>query len=529
MPKKKLVTLQQITADRPTEDNGRKYIPVLCCSCLVGFLFLVGGGISFYIAYVNADFTSWEPAVCVLQRVELMTTETSWDPLSILDTRRQKIPTTWGFGVIAVVEVSTNQTNRYFIGGGNDCGVFTYSDHCNCALDSLTNESSCYRTRLGGMNWTDCPVDPWCDISQAVVGPCVGQLTDGFNIDGCSAPQQEYGSATGETMVACSNHADIVQNLTKPSRRHYFDCWAAPEDVVPPYIGRIPWTDRGLYLERGKWMGVRFTSPENDDCYLKHQTDTDAYVMLGIAVLAMPIPCCCIFLILNGVCQKKVVPEKEKEKEKGKKTRRVQCCGSSNKSGKKDMQKEDEESLQTKLNRLREAGRTVSRRDDHVREDSEDHIGTNLSTLERGTSSTSSTEEEDVPTTAGPFASSSEWETTDDDDDDDDDNSGGDSGNDCKKLNYDGVKRGTEYIFQEENECTTATDSASNRTENRVEQEQQEKKKRKKKKSIKKKSKKKSNNVKKKKERKKPASDYIQNVPEVRKMTIGSFYDHRTM
>ena len=159
---------------KPTKNIGpQSWLLILCTCCTLGLLLGSIGAILYSLAVDNSDLSSWETATCELERMEYMTTETSWDPLLLMDTQRTGIPTSWGLGIYAIVRVSTKLTGRKFTSGGNDCGIFTYSDGCEC------RNSTCYGSRLGDIRWDECPSDPWCDVTKVVKGPCVNNSTEG--------------------------------------------------------------------------------------------------------------------------------------------------------------------------------------------------------------------------------------------------------------------------------------------------------------------------------------------------------------
>jgi len=157
---------------KPTKSLGpQSWLLILCTCCTFGLGCGAAGGIIYSLALSNSDLSSWEAATCELERVDYMTTETSWDPFFLMDTERTGISTSWGVGIYVVVMVSTNVTGRKFTSGGNNCGVFTYSDGCEC------RNNTCYNSRLGDIRWDECPNDPWCDVTKVVKGPCVDNAT----------------------------------------------------------------------------------------------------------------------------------------------------------------------------------------------------------------------------------------------------------------------------------------------------------------------------------------------------------------
>ena len=514
MPK---ALLTRHTQTKPNPNKNEKYVFPLICWCCVSFLFLVAASIQLYLYFQRIDFSLWEPSTCILERVEVMTTETVWDPFDLIDTRKNKVPTKWGYGVVAIVSVTTNDGLRSFTGGGNDCGVFTYTDRCSCSIGGEKNQSTCYQTRLGGMNWTDCPSDPWCDVQKAIPGPCVGQLKDGHNINGCTVAQKENGKYTGKTITACSNHQDAVTNRTyKESVKIPFDCWVAPKDTVPPYKGRLSWTDRSLYKVRGQWIGVRFTSPQ-EECKLSNQDELQLYFMLGLG-LTMPFVCFAMFLIYNSIwvcccccC----------------------CCMKSKKVKVKDCEEIDQEEMnevQMKLQNIRGVGGGKLGGSGKFGGDSK------LNTLEKGDSTKSLRPAATARTgtanviTSRPWLSDtetgSEWETDESD--------------------IEGDGNGTEYIYQDDDKVAT---------ESRVEIDEMNANNKKKKKRKKRKRKKNrspapslepmgTGNVKRKKiryvkkkegddddrvtKKEKPLyNEFVQPVQEIKKVTLGSYYDHR--
>ena len=302
-------------------NNYKDKVPSLCCCCIVNFCVAVGGLLLLFLTSMpTQDFSSYERAQCTLESVLPLTTETMWDPIDVLDTEKQQIATSWGLGVVAIVNVVT-ETNRNYTAAGNDCGVFTYVDRCNC---TNRNNTICYDTRSANINWKDCPADPWCDIRAAVPGPCVeGNITSADTTTAattatttatptpppdttnllCHAPQLDHGAPTGATMAACSNHQHQVDQLPRSKwKRPTFECWAAPFNAVPPWYGRISVVDhRKLYKLRGQWVGVRFVPPDQD-CALAFQ---DNEVYYGMALVGgILCPClCCTMLFLLGICR----------------------------------------------------------------------------------------------------------------------------------------------------------------------------------------------------------------------------------
>jgi hypothetical protein len=280
---------------QPESNTNKHKIPSICFCCFCNFCIAIAGTILLVLNEPKKDFSSWEPAKCTLQSVDSYTTETSFDPFGVLNTEDQNIPTSWGLGIYAIVAVDTNETNRSYVSAGNNCGVFTYVDGCNC---TNRNSTSCYGTRSALIDWTDCGADPWCDISMVVAGPC--EEKDGFN---CQAPQLEHGKETGKTMNACSNHEGRVSDLlaTQLSLEipPIFPCWAAPDNSVPGWLTRIPVFDhRALYDLRGQWVGVRFTHP-NRECQLDYQDINLYYGMISVGGVIFVGLCCAILLIIG--------------------------------------------------------------------------------------------------------------------------------------------------------------------------------------------------------------------------------------
>ena len=110
----------------------------------------------------------------------------------------------------------------------------------------------------------------------------------------------------------------------------------------------IPWdaaivnTDRALYNQRGKWVGVRF-APLDEPCELMFQEFQLAYTLLLIGIALHPLSCCwmCAILGLFGrwtpeCCDENV--EERREKRKLKKKEKT-SMGSTSKSFVKNMKK----------------------------------------------------------------------------------------------------------------------------------------------------------------------------------------------
>ena len=283
MPPPDKGTDHKSTPPQPLKAPGmEKYTPLYGCSLFIG-LALIGWGIFGYIQ-INwvTDFSSWQRATCHLESVQTITTHTSWDPLGIIDPQRLGTHASWGLGVYAIVRVNVTVPEgadpRVFRSGANDCGVITYTDECSC-------NTTCWKTRKGNMTWKDCPADPWCDISKAVPGPCVG--------NDCVAPQMHSGFETGKLMRACSNHSIQPEKV--------LPCWASPYLTVPQWKGRIADDDRSLYNERGTWLGVRFTPPD-ESCRIDYQYEDSVFATTAIggalSICACCLMCACLINIL---------------------------------------------------------------------------------------------------------------------------------------------------------------------------------------------------------------------------------------
>ena len=86
-----------------------KYAPAYACCMLLGLSLIAWGLVDNIVAGWTKDFSKWEPATCLLESVQVISTHTSWDPLGFIDPQRLGTHASWGLGVYAIVMVNVTE------------------------------------------------------------------------------------------------------------------------------------------------------------------------------------------------------------------------------------------------------------------------------------------------------------------------------------------------------------------------------------------------------------------------------------